>query len=226
MENFDSFAREYKEILDKTLELSGETGDYFSEYKAKYLARCLGRDFSGKILDYGCGIGLLSEFLIKHLPCASVHGYDISSVSIERVPTHLKQRGLFKTDINDLRRDYDLIVTANVMHHVEPAERHAVIAGLKALMAPSGEIIIFEHNPFNPLTRKVVQNSPLDKGVKLAPPVEIVSYLKKAEFDRTQLGYIVFFPRFLSGLRWAEPFLWWLPLGAQYVVHGTSLKRK
>src|ERR1041385_2818988 len=106
MENFDVFAQDYKDILDKSLRASGETGEYFAEYKARFVAGCLGKDFSGKILDYGCGIGLLSEFLVKHLPSAVVHGYDVSAASIARVPARLKERGLFKSDVSGLASDY------------------------------------------------------------------------------------------------------------------------
>ena len=220
LENFDKFAGEYKTILDESLKLSGEKGEYFSEYKANCIARCVGKDFSGKILDYGCGIGLLSEILLKHFPHATIDGADISAASIEQVPAYLKKQGHFTSDVNLLPQDYDLIVITNVLHHIEAPERGAVIAKLQKLIKNKGKIMVFEHNPFNPLTRKIVRESPLDKGVVLLPFPETLSYLKKAGFKHLQLNYIVFFPKFLSGLRKYEPWLAWLPLGAQYTAIG------
>ena len=220
MEDFDKFAHDYKTILDDSIKLGGEKGEYFSTYKANYVSRHIGKDFAGKILDYGCGIGLLSKDLLIHLPHAKVDGFDVSVASIEHVPENLKKQGHFTSDLNLLAQDYDLIVIANVLHHIELPQRAAVIAKLKKLVKNEGKIIIFEHNPFNPLTRKIVKDSPLDKGVILLPFPEVLSYLKKAGFKKLQSNYIVFFPKFLANLRPAEPYLSWLPLGAQYVAMG------
>lgn len=111
-------------------------------------------------------------------------------------------------------------MVANVLHHIESGGRGAVIVDLKKLIKKEGKIIIFEHNPFNPLTRKIVKESPLDRGVVLLPFSETVSYLKRAGFEKIRLNYIVFFPKFLSALRFLESHLSWLPLGAQYTVIG------
>jgi 2-polyprenyl-3-methyl-5-hydroxy-6-metoxy-1,4-benzoquinol methylase len=220
LENFDKFAQDYKEILDKSLELGGETGEYFSQYKANYIARRLTSDFSGKILDYGCGIGILSEVLVKHFPQARIDGFDVSVASIGQVPDYLKKNGQFTSDMSLLANDYDAVIIANVLHHIEAHQRSTVISALHKLIKSTGKIIIFEHNPLNPVTCKIVRESPLDKGVVLLPSAETLSYLTDAGFSNNQLTYIVFFPKFLSAFRWLEPFLSWLPLGAQYVAVG------
>ena len=220
MEDFDKFAHDYKSILDKTLKFGGEKEEYFSTYKADCINRCVGKNFSGKILDYGCGVGLLSKTLLKHFPHASVDGYDVSTASIEHVPNYLKKQGCFTSDMNTLGQNYDLIVVANVLHHIKASDRESVVTEFNKFLKNNGKIIIFEHNPFNPLTCKIVKDSPLDKGVVLLPFSETIIYLKKAGFKNIRLNYIVFFPRFLSALRWAEPFLFWFPLGAQYTAIG------
>ncbi len=38
---FDQFATEYKNILDRSVAASGERSEYFADYKAKYLNRVL-----------------------------------------------------------------------------------------------------------------------------------------------------------------------------------------
>ena len=65
--HFDQFAGNYKQVLDRSLAASGEDSAYFAEYKAHYLARTLREAPPAKVLDFGCGIGLLSGFLQKHL---------------------------------------------------------------------------------------------------------------------------------------------------------------
>ena len=116
--------------------------------------------------------------------------------------------------------DYDLIVIANVLHHIKPVERQDQIGVIRKLVKDEGKVIIFEHNPVNPLTRKIVRESPLDKGVVLLPSAEPFSYLKTAGFHSIQLNYIVFFPKMFSALRWLEPLLSKFPLGAQYAIIG------
>ena len=220
MKEFDKFAHDYKDILDKSLALSGEKGDYFADYKANFVRRRVGKNFSGKILDYGCGIGLLSDSLLKIFPGAKIDGFDDSGVSIDFVPDRLKKQGSFTSDFSRLKGDYDLIVLANVLHHIKAEQREGVIAGLKKMVRHNGKIIIFEHNPINPLTRKTVRNSPLDVGVVLLPYSETSIYIERAGFENVDVNYIVFFPKSFSALRFAEPFLTWLPLGAQYAAIG------
>jgi len=223
LDDFDKFAHDYKAILDKSLKFGGEKGEYFSSYKARYISRYIGKDFSGKILDHGCGIGLLSGILSEYFPRSTIDGFDVSQASIAHVPGRLKEQGRFTSNEDELSREYDLIVMANVLHHIEAVDRGKEIAKLKRLLKDKGRIVIFEHNPYNPLTRKIVRDSPLDKGVVLLPSPETLQYCKDAAFKGIKLDYIVFFPKALSVLRWAEPYLSWLPFGAQYAVTGQVL---
>jgi len=222
LDDFDKFARDYKAILDKSLKFGGEKGEYFSAYKAGFIARQLGRGFQGKILEHGCGVGLLSQDLLRQFPGSTVDGYDVSALSIGHVPPNLKHQGCFTPDFDQLAGGYDLIVVANVLHHIETPEREKEIVRLKKLLKSGGRIIIFEHNPLNPLTRKIVRDSPLDHGVVLLPSTETILYLKNAGFLNIKRSYIVFFPRIFSVLRWLEPYLSWLPWGAQYALMGQA----
>jgi 2-polyprenyl-3-methyl-5-hydroxy-6-metoxy-1,4-benzoquinol methylase len=217
---FDQFAGDYKQVLDQSIAASGEDSTYFAEYKALYLARILGGTFAGKVLDFGCGVGLLSEFLRQHLPQSRVDGYDVSRESIARVDHALSSQGVFTSDETQLTRDYDLIVVANVMHHVVPDQRSATVGGLASRLAVGGKLAIIEHNPANPLTRRTVDRCPFDKDAVLLPPMEAESLVRNANLDVRRRDYIVFMPHALARLRRLEPWLAWLPLGAQYAVLG------
>ncbi len=217
---FDQFAGNYKQLLDENVSVSGENSAYFAEYKARYLARFLSRDFSGKVLDFGCGIGLLSGFLRKHLPTARLEGYDVSRDSIGKIDPVLAAQGKFTWEADRLARDYKLIVIANVMHHVPREKRQDTVQQLAGRLAASGRLAIFEHNPANPVTRWVVERCPFDEDAVLLPPPEASFYLASAKLRLVRRDYIVFMPRFLAWLRPLEPWIAWLPLGAQYVVIG------
>ncbi len=215
---FDQFAGNYEQVLDRTVAASGENSAYFAEYKARYLSRVLSPAFSGKALDFGCGVGLLSRFLNKCLPGLRVDGFDVSHDSISRIDDNLKSQGHFTSTAADLGDDYRLIVVANVMHHILPRERQQVVQELAERLVPGGILAIFEHNPTNPVTRWIVNHCPFDDDAILLPTAEASAYLCHAKLRVMHRDYIVFMPRFLALLRPLEPWLAWLPLGAQYAI--------
>jgi SAM-dependent methyltransferase len=216
--DFDRFAQDYSTVLDRSLALSGEDSSYFAEYKALYLRHLLGPSFSGKVLDFGCGVGLLARFLQTHLPAAHVHGFDVSKDSIAKVDPALSSRGMFTSSLADLARDYDLIVIANVMHHIPPDQRPNALGDLAQRLRERGLLSIFEHNPANPLTRWVVERCPFDDDAVLLPSAETVQRVQAAGLQLRRRDYTVFMPGFLHWLRPLERYLCWLPLGAQYAV--------
>jgi len=216
---FDKFAHRYRQILDASV---GEDSEYFAEAKARYLARLLPAGFDGKLLDYGCGVGLVAAQLATWFPNAELHGYDVSSESIAEVPEPLTRKGRFTADGEALDADYDLVLIANVLHHIRPVDRQARIDDLAARLGPGGRLVIVEHNPLNPATRWVVAHCPLDEDAVLLGRRESVRLIERAGLGPARVDYIVFFPRALSALRNVEPHLRWLPLGAQYAVVGQT----
>jgi hypothetical protein len=85
-----------------------------------------------------------------------------------------------------------------------------------------GRVLIFEHNPFNPVTRWVVNQCQFDRDAVLLKPKEAIAHLRAAGLRFVRRDYIVFFPRPLSLCRPLERYLLWCPLGAQYVITGSK----
>lgn len=218
--HFDRFAADYEGILDRAVALSGESSSYFAEYKARYLAGVMPLGFAGRVLDFGCGVGLLSACMRRRWPLARIDGFDVSDGSLARVAPTLASAGLFTSDTGRLASDYDLVVLGNVLHHIPPAERRATVGDLAGRLAPRGRLAIVEHNPANPLTRRTVARCPFDEGVELLPAKESTGHLAAAGLRLLRRDYIVFLPRPLAWLRPLEPRLAWLPLGAQYMAIG------
>jgi 2-polyprenyl-3-methyl-5-hydroxy-6-metoxy-1,4-benzoquinol methylase len=216
MAEFDRFASDYKAVLDRSITMAGEASEYFTEYKAVYIDRLLGDGGSKKILDFGCGVGLLSSLLAKRRPGDVIHGYDVSHESLEHVESELRSRGLFTADFGELHLDYDLTVLSNVMHHLPIAEREQTIRNLALRLKPGGTLLVIEHNPLNPLTRWVVAHCDFDDDAVLLWPREVRRYFAVAGLSAPRRDYILFFPRALSRLRGLERALTWCPAGAQY----------
>ena len=217
---FDAHADQYDEMHRRNVAVSGEGPEYFAEYKCRVLERMVGRH--ARVLDFGCGIGNLTRFLVPSF--THVVGYDPSEKSITRARVAVPE-GRFSSDLSALADDakFDAIVVANVLHHVKPVERVELMTKVAKLLAPSGKLVVFEHNPYNPLTRRAVATCEFDEDAILLPSRETTALLRTVGLKDVKRDYVVFFPRPLRALRPIEPRLHWLPLGAQYVAHGVRL---
>ena len=220
MAEFDDYADDYNRLLERGVALSGEGAGYFADYKARYLAERVAEKETVKILDYGCGVGNVSQALGRFMGEAVVHGYDPSPESLRQIPEDLVRRGRFSDDLNALDEDYDIILMAGVLHHIDPPGRAGTLSAATARLAPGGSLVVFEHNPSNPLTRRVVDACPFDANAILLPVPEAERLLRTAHLISLRKDYIVFFPRALSILRPLERYLGWCLLGAQYAMIG------
>jgi 2-polyprenyl-3-methyl-5-hydroxy-6-metoxy-1,4-benzoquinol methylase len=217
---FDAYAANYHSLVSDNIRITGESSDYFAAYKAKYIARSIALRTGSKILDYGCGVGLLSEHLMDALPGCRIDGFDVSKESVELVSHSLRRQGIFTSDPEVLNDKYDLVVLSNVLHHVTPGDRQELIGKVASRLVPDGKLVIFEHNPVNPLTQWAVSQCAFDQDAVLLPNRETRAYFHRNGLRVVWRHFIVFFPRWLGWLRWFEPSLRWCPLGAQYVVVG------
>jgi SAM-dependent methyltransferase len=109
-----------------------------------------------------------------------------------------------------------------VFHHIDHADHGALLQELRRVVRPGGSLFIFEHNPFNPLTVRVVNDCPFDENAHLIRGREMKRRLLAAGFASANTRYRVFFPHFLRALRPLEAALAWLPLGGQYYVRAVK----
>ena len=214
---FDAFASSYQEYLNHSVRISGDTSDYFAAYKAAFIARKIAPG-GRKLLDYGCGIGLLAGHLKRSFPNVQIDGFDVSQDCVGQIDKNLAQQGVFTSDLNITGRSYDVIVLSNVLHHVKPENRASLILDIRSRLATNGKLVIFEHNPINPLTRWAVSQCVFDEDAILLTSHEMLRDLRAAKLRVLARDYVVFFPRYFAWLRPLEPFLRWCPFGAQYAV--------
>src|SRR5438477_3623400 len=83
--HFDDYAENYDAALNQGLSATGEGKDYFAQRRVEWLSRCLRRSsFQPKsVMDYGCGDGSATPFLLTLPGVHSVLGVDTSARSIE-----------------------------------------------------------------------------------------------------------------------------------------------
>ena len=220
---FDKFAEEYLATHTDNLKISGEAPDYFARYKLEELRRLWTRQGLAEpaaVLDFGCGIGASLPHLHAAFPGAALTGLDVSHKSLaiaeSRFPGIATLVPYDGAEVPLADASQDLIFSACVFHHIDAAEHTRLFAELKRLLRPGGRLVIFEHNPVNPVTRYIVATCPFDENAVLIPAPTLANRQKAAGFTRVETRYTGFFPGPLRALRPLEPAMSALPVGAQY----------
>jgi ubiquinone/menaquinone biosynthesis C-methylase UbiE len=225
---FDQHARDYDETVQRAIGASGETVQFFADLKARLMSAAVGNPQPRRVLDFGCGVGNATRALAAQFPASDITGTDVSddSISTARRRTPGTARIRFATAHQDRLPfedgTFDAAFTSCVFHHIEPSNRIAWARELLRVLVPHGTLFVFEHNPFNPLTLRVVNSVPFDEGVVLLKPGDTREMLRQAGFAASRPSFYFFFPSRLRSLRRLEPLLQRIPIGAQYFVVGRS----
>lgn len=216
---FDAYATDYGDLVTRSVAESGESAEYFAEYKLQCLLRW-GAPRHEPLLDFGAGTGGLTERLVREY--ASVTAYEPSAQSLAVATRRAPSAECVgaESDIRD--GHFATAVVAGVLHHVPTAERRDLLSRLRSKLRRGGRVFLFEHNPLNPLTRRAVSMCPFDDDAILLWPWELRPLLRSAGFEVNRIDYIVFFPRPLSALRPLEPWLRHVVLGAQTLTVATN----
>ncbi len=219
--DFDAWKDSYRDEVQKVVAFSGQDADYFAELKARALIdlarRRVGDPADLTAVDVGCGIGATDRHLVGSF--GKVIGVDIVEGVLERAAVEVPQAEFRHYDGDVLPVDdasADVVFAICVVHHVPPARWGAFAAEMARVLRPGGVAAIFEHNPLNPVTRRVVSNCVFDEDAVLLRRHTAAALLRDAGLRDPEHRYVAFLP--FGGVKVApiEAALRWLPLGAQY----------
>jgi SAM-dependent methyltransferase len=220
---FDRVGETYEAAVDEAISFAGQEHDFYLEVKARRLVELARRHLGpGRpaALDVGCGPGLFD----RHVASAfDLHGVDVSPAMVERARETNPEAEYAVSEPGRLPYDdgrFDLAFAICVLHHVDRADRLPLVRETARVVRPGGLVAVFEHNPVNPLTRRVVRDCAFDEGVELLPRRELSRLLRAAALEVVSAHYLLFFPWRGRLFEAAERLLTRLPLGAQYVVAG------
>ncbi len=221
---FDAHIENYDALVNESLQVTGFNIQEIVLAKLRKLAE-LFPDWSQlpiRFLDFGCGVGNLYDAFHGFFPIADYRGVDLSEKMIEKARNrYADPHAFFAThDPEWQQHPYDVIFASGVLHHI-PQEQHAEqLQRFHRLLAPGGKVVIWEHNPLNPFTRKIVADCPLDKDAVLIHPAKMKRALRQQKFQNVRVRFTTFFPKRLKALLPLEAKLERVPLGGQYIATG------
>ena len=223
---FDKFAYEYRQMHAANIRITGEPPEYFAEYKVADVAALLRRDgISGglAILDFGAGIGTSTPYFRRYFPDAKLTCLDVSKMSLQVGASRFGADAEFVhfdgMTVPYPDQSFDIAFLACVLHHVPHEEHRAIMKELLRTLRPGGTLAIFEHNPYNPLTRHAVDTCPFDENAVLVSPSRLRADVLAEGFVSASVDFRIFFPHRLRSLRALERYLTRVPFGGQYRIH-------
>ena len=219
---FDAYAEDYDAALARGISVSGEDKDFFARGRIEILRGYLASlgVTPRSVLDFGCGTGSSTPYLLSLPGVNSLTGTEVSAGSIKVANRlHGASNVSFKL-IQEYspREEFDLAFCNGVFHHIPLPERAGAISYVGQGLRQGGLFALWENNPWNPGTKLVMSRIPFDKDAITLSVLETRKLLRAGGFEIVASHFAFYFPRSLAFLRFLEPALSRLPLGAQYLV--------
>jgi|GEM_PF-209423 len=157
----EKLQKKESEHFDKLIETTGETyygnlrpiaSTRFSR-KADSILKVIRTYKNPKILELGCGTGILSRYLLSKNPNLRIEGVDISPKAISVANKTLKKYKFAHFQTGDAlnlpfkKNTFDVVIGNSILHHIPLLES---VAEVKRVIKPGGKIWFCEPNILNP----------------------------------------------------------------------------
>ena len=220
---FDAYVEEYEQACARGLAYSGESREYFVEQRARHTAKLVekhGPTVVNGVLDFGCGVGLSLPVLGRHFPGASLTGVDVSQRAIQFAKQQYASSSYRFAVVEDLSPEprFDVVYCNGVFHHIPIDERAQAVDYIYRSLIAGGVVALWENNPWNPGTRWVMKHISFDRDAVMLSSRTAVKLLRAGGFRILETRSYFYFPHLLAPLRFFEPTLEAIPLGAQFVT--------
>ncbi|MGY8669184.1 methyltransferase domain-containing protein [Bradyrhizobium sp. UFLA05-109] len=226
-EDFDRFADSYEEMINQAVAFAGRERAFYMDVKRGHILRLAHRHFADleilNVLDLGCGIGAYHPGLEGRF--RELHGVDVSAQSVKLAAARHPFVRYLTYDGSRLPYgdgQFTMVFTICVMHHVPPPQWESFVAEAYRVTAPGGLMLVFEHNPYNPLTQYIVKTCEIDKDAILLRPAKLRRMFTAVGFTDVFTRTIISVPPAGGFLIRMDSLLGNLPFGAQYYLSATK----
>lgn len=225
--NGEKFKEQEKKMQDKVSDFYEEirylkplSKEWHKRNMEKMISLINAEKLRGKILDNGCGIGILGDFL----PQADLTGSDISPIMLAKAKNKIKKLALADSENLPFDNNYfEVVFTRSLLHHL-PSPSQGV-AECYRVLKPGGQIVFQDTlmSIFSYLPRKIAnwQGEHFSETHKNFKRKEIIALVgEKFKIDKIlfsgYLAYLLGFPdifdiaKFIPAKKIFIPFLYWL----------------
>lgn len=197
---FDSNASQYKETMGSLVAPFGTSHTTLVSKKVAICKQlCSENNMKIKrILDFGSGLGIALPFFQEYFPEAKIIATDISNEALaksqEILGTQIDFRIITDTKIPVQSKSFDLVFASGVFHHISKKHRTYWLGEIKRVPRTGGLAVLFENNPYHPVTRWMVSRCPWDKDVDLLSMSETEDLFGRLGFCPIRSQYHLIFP--------------------------------
>ncbi len=224
-EHFDQIATEYDESLPP------HVVEHYLRKRVAFVGELMP---SGRILDVGCGTGVIASRLADL-------GYEVTGTDPSQgMLDHLRERDGRVTAVLGSATElpfpddgFDLTMCVAVMHHIANVrDVHTALGEMVRVTKPGGLVLVWDHNPRNPYWKNLMARVPQDDGSeRLIPEGEVIAGLTDGGarlVDSRQLGFVPDFvpPRLLRAAASTERVVERIPGLRRLTAHNVVLARK
>jgi ubiquinone/menaquinone biosynthesis C-methylase UbiE len=224
-EEFDRYNESYDDAVNRAISFSGQKVESFTRAKADDLLRTIASHFDSprrlNLLDVGCGIGNYHPLLTPAV--GSVSGVDVSGACISKAKERNPTVSYAAYDGDHLPypdQQFDVTFCICVVHHVPPNRWQQFVDEMRRVTRTGGLVVVYEHNPKNPLTRKVVRDCEFDRDAVLLTMTQMRQLLTAAGLTNVATRSILTLPPIGGFVKKLDDLFGKLPLGSQYRAQG------
>jgi ubiquinone/menaquinone biosynthesis C-methylase UbiE len=227
-EEFDRYRETYDLAVNRAIAFSGQKAESFTRAKAHDLLRTIVSHFDSpsrlNLLDVGCGIGNYHPFLTPVV--GAVSGVDVSRACIAKAQERNPAVSYSVYDGDRLPYpdgQFDVTFCVCVLHHVPPDRWPQFVNEMRRVTRAGGLVVVYEHNPTHPLTRKVVRDCDFDRDAVLLTMAQTRGLLASAGCSDVTTSSILTLPPAGAFIEKLDGLFARLPFGSQYRAVGRVL---
>jgi 2-polyprenyl-3-methyl-5-hydroxy-6-metoxy-1,4-benzoquinol methylase len=102
----------------------------------------------GRVLDFGCGYGMLSNFLALRSPDRRVLGIDLNRARIEVAMRSSKGHPEVSFQLGDVRDfqgiPFDAVVMTDVLHHIDEDNVRVLLRIMRSCLSEEGTLVVLD----------------------------------------------------------------------------------
>ena len=119
-----------------------------------------------KILDFGSGLGLVSQFLGENNEVVAIEPekemlFAYPNHTYEKILGSLEQVEKFESE------SFDIVLCHNVLEYIEEKNRENYLSELKRVLKQDGKLSIIKHNQVGKIMQAVVFSNDVDQALEL-----------------------------------------------------------